>query len=112
MTKHHSSLAAASILIAALSASPAQATDGYFLNGIGAKAKGSAGVAIAQPQDALSIAANPAAATEVGGRLDVGVEFFIPNRGATISGNGETVEAIPLDRVRDILRRHGIAPAK
>ncbi len=88
MTKHHSSLAAASILIAALSASPAQATDGYFLNGIGAKAKGSAGVAIAQPQDALSIAANPAAATEVGGRLDVGVEFFIPNRGATISGNG------------------------
>ena len=30
----------------------------------------------------------------------------------TISGNGETVEAIPLDRVRDILRRHGIAPAK
>ncbi|KRA52092.1 aminopeptidase [Pseudoxanthomonas sp. Root630] len=30
----------------------------------------------------------------------------------TVSGNGETVEAIPLDRVRDILRRHGIAPAK
>ena len=30
----------------------------------------------------------------------------------TVSGNGETVEAIPLDRVRDVLRRHGIAPAK
>nr|WP_298133504.1 P1 family peptidase [uncultured Pseudoxanthomonas sp.] len=28
----------------------------------------------------------------------------------TVSGNGETVEAIPLDRVRDILQRHGIAP--
>lgn len=28
----------------------------------------------------------------------------------TTSGNGRTVEAIPLDRVRDVLRRHGIAP--
>lgn len=28
----------------------------------------------------------------------------------TVSGNGETVEAIPLDRVREILRRHGITP--
>ena len=31
----------------------------------------------------------------------------------TVSGNGETVDAIPLDRVREILRRHGItAPRK
>ena len=30
----------------------------------------------------------------------------------TVSGNGETVEAIPLDRVREVLRRHGIVPAK
>ncbi len=29
---------------------------------------------------------------------------------STVSGNGQTVEAIPLDRVRGILRRHGIAP--
>ena len=28
----------------------------------------------------------------------------------TVSGNGQTVEAIPLDRVRAVLRRHGIAP--
>lgn len=28
----------------------------------------------------------------------------------TVSGNGETVEAIPLDRVRRILKQHGIAP--
>ncbi|MBD9479809.1 P1 family peptidase [Pseudoxanthomonas sp. PXM02] len=28
----------------------------------------------------------------------------------TVSGNGETVEAIPLDRLREILRRHGITP--
>ncbi|WP_296280417.1 P1 family peptidase [Pseudoxanthomonas sp.] len=30
----------------------------------------------------------------------------------TVSGNGETVEAIPLDRVREILRRHGITAPK
>jgi D-aminopeptidase len=28
----------------------------------------------------------------------------------TVSGNGETVEAIPLDRVRQILKQHSIAP--
>ena len=79
-------LAAASVL--GCLPGPAHATDGYFLSGVGAKAKGSGGVAIAQPQDALSIAANPAAATEVGERLDVGFEVFVPRRGATISGNG------------------------
>ncbi|TQM17858.1 L-aminopeptidase DmpA [Pseudoxanthomonas sp. 3HH-4] len=30
----------------------------------------------------------------------------------TVTGNGETVEAIPLDRVRDVLRHHGIAPTR
>ena len=72
----------------ALAASPVHATDGYFLNGTGAKAKGSAGAGIAQPQDALSISANPAAAVDVGHRLDVGVEIFVPDRGATIRNNG------------------------
>lgn len=80
-------LAATSGLALALAA-PAQATDGYFLNGVGAKAEGEAGVAIALPQDALSIAANPANATDVGSRVDVGAELFVPDRGATIHGNG------------------------
>ena len=30
----------------------------------------------------------------------------------TVTGNGETVEAIPLGRVRDVLRHHGIAPTR
>lgn len=63
------------------------ATDGYFLNGMGAKAKGAGGVAIAMPEDAVSIAANPAAALELGERLDIGLEVFVPQRGAQISGN-------------------------
>ena len=64
------------------------ATDGYFLNGMGAKAKGAGGVAIAMPEDAVAIAANPAAATALGHRLDMGVEVFVPRRGADIRGNG------------------------
>ena len=79
-------LAAGTIL--AFAAGTAHATDGYFLSGIGAAAKGSGGVAIAMPQDALAIATNPAAATEIGHRLDAGIEVFVPDRGATISGNG------------------------
>jgi long-chain fatty acid transport protein len=63
------------------------ATDGYFLNGMGAKAKGAGGVAIAMPEDAVSIAANPAAAIDLGERLDIGLEVFVPKRGAEISGN-------------------------
>ncbi|MCT2398776.1 OmpP1/FadL family transporter [Novosphingobium mangrovi (ex Huang et al. 2023)] len=66
----------------------ARATDGYFLNGAGAKAKGAGGVEIAMPQDALAISVNPAAATVVGHRLDIGMELFVPDRGARISGNG------------------------
>lgn len=75
--------------LAALLAGPqaARATDGYFLNGMGAKAKGAGGVAIAMPEDAVAIAANPAAAAEVGNRLDVGFEVFVPSRGAEITGN-------------------------
>jgi long-chain fatty acid transport protein len=80
-------LATGSVALA-LSASPAQATDGYFLNGVGAKAKGMGGVAIALPQEPLSIASNPAAATEVGHGVQIDVDVFIPDRGAAISGNG------------------------
>ncbi len=81
-------IAASGIALAALTAVPAQATDGYFLNGVGAKAKGMGGVAIGLPQDALSVATNPAAATTMDKRVDFGVEIFVPDRGTEISGNG------------------------
>lgn len=66
----------------------AHATDGYFVNGMGAKSKGAGGVALAMPEDAVAIAANPAAATVLDERLDIGVEVFVPSRGVDISGNG------------------------
>ncbi|RJF94947.1 long-chain fatty acid transporter [Oleomonas cavernae] len=63
------------------------ATDGYFSNGIGPQAKGIGGAAIAYPKDSLAIASNPASATVLGNRVDIGVEWFRPDREASINGN-------------------------
>lgn len=68
-------------------ATPAQATNGYFSHGYGIKAKGMAGVGIALPQDALAAATNPAGMVLVGDRLDLGIDWFRPDRGADIVGN-------------------------
>lgn len=78
---------AAVIALGALSV-PAMATNGYFAHGYGMKAKGMAGVGIALPQDGLAAATNPAGMVMVGDRLDVGVDWFKPNRGAEIVGTG------------------------
>jgi hypothetical protein len=44
----------------------ANATNGYFSHGYGAKSQGMAGVGIALPQDALAAATNPAGTALVG----------------------------------------------
>lgn len=76
------------VLVAmAAASSSAFATNGYFSHGYGIKAKGMGGVGIALPQDSLAAATNPAGMVMVGDRLDVGVDWFKPNRSATISGN-------------------------
>lgn len=79
---------AALIAIAGLSTS-AFATNGYFSHGYGMKAKGMAGVGIALPQDALAAATNPAGITEIGDRLDVGVDYFKPVRDTEVTGMGK-----------------------
>ncbi|MEK9811696.1 MAG: outer membrane protein transport protein [Bordetella sp.] len=61
------------------------ATNGYFPHGIGVKAKGMGGAAVAMTQDAFAGANNPAAAAFVGNRWDLGVDFFMPDRSATRS---------------------------
>jgi len=71
----------------ALASTAAHATNGYLAHGYGTKSKGAAGVGAALPQDALTIATNPAGLVAVGNRLDVGLEFFVPNRKAEIRGN-------------------------
>jgi long-chain fatty acid transport protein len=77
---------AALIALAGLSGS-AFATNGYFPHGYGMKAKGMGGVGIAYGQDAMAAATNPANMVLVGNRWDVGVEYFRPQRDASINGN-------------------------
>lgn len=67
--------------------SSVHATNGYFQHGYGIKAQGQAGVAIAQPQDALAAANNPAGTAWIGDRLDIGATLFAPKRSASIQGN-------------------------
>ena len=64
------------------------ATDGYFSDGYGIKAKGMAGTSIAQPQDTLAAANNPAGMVLQGDRLDVGLDWFRPIRTGELRGNG------------------------
>lgn len=65
----------------------AHATDGYFEHGYGVKAQGLGGVGIALPQDALAAATNPAGQAFLEDRLDGGLTWFQPKRGAEIIGN-------------------------
>lgn len=68
-------------------AGSAFATNGYFSHGYGMKAKGMGGAGIAYGQDALAAATNPANMVLVGGRWDVGLDYFRPQRESTIAGN-------------------------
>lgn len=78
----------AAAVVVALSPAAAFATTGYFAHGYGMKAKAMGGVGIALPQDALAAATNPAGMALVGNRLDLGLDWFAPDRGAGIAGNG------------------------
>jgi len=72
----------------ALSVLPAtvMATNGYFSHGVGIKAKAMGGVGIANSGDALAAGTNPANMVLVGNRIDFGVDYFTPDREATIQG--------------------------
>jgi long-chain fatty acid transport protein len=68
---------------------PAFATDGYFSTGYGVKQQGQGGAGIAFPQDSLGAATNPAGMVFVGDRFDLGLTWFRPIRGASITGSGD-----------------------
>ena len=65
-------------------AGPAMATNGYFQIGYGAKSTGMAGASVANPQDTLAGASNPAGMAHVGEGFDVGVRLFSPVRSASL----------------------------
>ncbi len=89
MIKNH--ILAAAVSAAVILPGAAMATNGYFWHGYGTKSEGMGGVGIALPQDAVvGNAANPAGLGFVGNRVDFGIEVFMPNREAKISGNDIT----------------------
>jgi long-chain fatty acid transport protein len=82
---------AARPLLAALCAAglmplPALATDGYFAHGYGMRAKGMAGASYALALDSFGGANNPASMVFAGARLDVGIDWFSPQRDAERTG--------------------------
>ena len=79
------------------------ATDGYFPHGYGMKALGMGGASVAMTDNAFAGANNPAAAAFAGNRYEMGVNLFMPKRGASRTGasgmyagmNGDAESASP-----------------
>jgi len=67
-------------IVTLLISTPLWATNGYFTHGIGTKNKAMAGSGLAMPEDAISIANNPAAAVANTGKYDLGLAIFTPDR--------------------------------
>jgi long-chain fatty acid transport protein len=80
-------LAVCAALAAAFAPGLALATDGYFSHGWGMKAKGRGGASTAMTTDTFGGANNPATMVWVGDRVDVGVDWFRPNRSASRTGS-------------------------
>jgi len=74
------------LLLMALWALPARATNGYFSHGYGAKYKALAGAGTALALSPMASAANPGAMAFVDPGWDIGLSFFNPNRQYTIEG--------------------------
>lgn len=82
-------LIAASIgaaLAGSVLAVPAQATEGYFSHGFGARNSALAGAGVADSRDAMAIAVNPAGLVDVGRQFTSATTLFSPNREYTATG--------------------------
>lgn len=102
------------VTAAALAAPLAEATTGYFKLGYGAKSRGTAGLGAAYGRDALAPATNPATLSDVGTRMDAGLELFNPQREGTLDAtfiggaksnenSGATLFGIPNFGVANVL---------
>jgi len=85
MRGFHSNKLVAGAIVAGLAFAPAvYATAGYFQIGYGAKSVGMAGAGVANPQDTLATAANPAGISFVAPGLDADLRLFSPIRNASL----------------------------
>lgn len=96
------------VLVTGSLAAPAasHATNGMFMIGYGSKSVSMGGTGIANPQDALAGAANPATLGEVGNRFDIGTELFRPKAHATLAGLEQDSVASHNDSLRMFIIPH------
>ena len=80
-------MAAALAAAGAVGSQAAWATDGYFSHGYGMKSKGRAGASTAMTTDAYGGAHNPATMVFVGNRVELGLDWFRPDRSAKREGS-------------------------
>jgi long-chain fatty acid transport protein len=73
----------------------ALATNGYFSQGYGMKAKGMGGAATAMAEDTFGGANNPASMVWVGNRIDLGVDLFSPRRESSRQGSSTPIPPFP-----------------
>ena len=85
-------LAICAALAAAFAPGLASATDGYYADGYGLKAKGRAGSGTAMATDAFGGANNPASMVFVGNRIDFGVDLFSPRRESARAGSAAGID--------------------
>lgn len=78
--------AATTSLIAGAMSPQAHATEGYFQPGYSAIQKSLAGTGVANPEDAMTLAINPAGLVSIGGEFQLGLSLFSPMRDYTVTG--------------------------
>lgn len=79
-------------------AGAAQATEGYFQEGVSPREKALGGAGVADSRDALTIANNPAGLAFVGHQLSIGLSAFSPSREYTATGTA----AVPPRRAEEL----------
>jgi long-chain fatty acid transport protein len=82
--------AAAFLALASFAAGEAQATDGYFQYGYGARQGGLGGAGVADSRDAMALSLNPAGLVDVGRQWQFGASVFMPYRGYTATSTNIT----------------------
>jgi len=76
------------LALASFVSGQAQATEGYFQYGYGARQGALAGAGVADSRDAMSLSLNPAGLVDVGREFQFGASLFAPFRGYDASGPG------------------------
>lgn len=76
------------LFAAAFASTAAMATEGYVVNGVGARGKALAGAGVADSKDATAASLNPAGLVNVPSQLNVSVSVMKLNGGFSTSGTG------------------------